>query len=158
MCPSETTNLLGKGDPLPDEDEISRYCPPWTFDKRNDLPSFKAFRRKPREEDLSVNHLQYYSDLTRTEAVDQIRHEMGQYYDLEPGSRFVVLSVGKVKESLRSVKIDPSVVFTPEPDKGKFSHSSIFGLPPRGDQLERDAAISLARLVTPGDVYPGDVP
>ena len=147
------------GAPIPDDEEISRYCKPSHYDRKRDEPTFLAFTRRKSEDDVSVNRLQYYlrqTAKTREEAINFIRSEVEAHYQLKPSGRFLVVNVGAVRNAGAKKGHLLQVLYTPE--SGKPSHSSIFGMPYEPDD-EITAAVAMLRaircLVTSQDIYPG---
>ena len=142
---------LVEGDPLPDEDEVARYCKPTDYDHETRSPNVAAFIRRSGEDDLSVNRLQFFHDRDREGAVDCIRKEFTAYtYELKPSGRFVVFGVSVAKNAALKRGCKISIVYTPKPSRP--SHSSIFGLPENYDNEVR-AAAALVRMVTQADTY-----
>ena len=143
---------LVEGDPLPDGDEIARYCSPGVWEKETHEPQVTAFMRKPDEDDLSVNRLQYYRGQSRSGAVGCIRDETGAYYKLKKSGHFVVFSVSAAKAAALNKGCGIDVIYTLKTSKP--SHSSIFGLPePEDYEGKVRVATALARLVKQDDIY-----
>ena len=149
------------GDPIPDDEEVSRYCQPSHFDRQRDEPKALAFTRRVSEDDASANRLQYYMLRTaksRDEAVEFIRCEVRPHISLRRNGRFLVMNVGAIKKAAAKKGYPLDVLYTPDHDQGKPSHSSIFGVPARVDD-EMAAAVAILRaircMITPGDIYPG---
>ena len=147
------SSRLQYGDTLPAESEIARYCKPSDFDSRTDEPRVSAFQTRPRERDLSVNYLDYYSRDSREDNVLAIRLEVGANLQLRRNGRFLVLEVGRAISAAKSVGQNIDVAFTPKPKQP--SHSSIQGLPSTENRGERTAtATALKRLIGKDDIYP----
>ena len=142
---------LNEGDPLPEGDEVSRYCKPTAFDLDLSEPTVLAFMRNENELDVSVFRIEFYVGCTRSSAVDYIRSEFGKQYTLRPKGRFVVFNVNGAKEVGRKKEVELGFVYSPKP--GLPSHSSIVNLPEDYDEEVR-LATALLRLVTQDDVYP----
>ena len=147
------------GAPIPDDEEISRYCKPSHYDHLRDEPHILAFTRRKTEDDVSVNRLQYYlrrTANTREEAINFIRCEVKAHYQLKTSGRFLVVNVGAIKNAGARKGHSLQVLYTPE--HGKPSHSSIFGVPSEHEE-EITAAVAMLRaircLITPQDVYQG---
>lgn len=150
---SPAADGLQKGDSLPDGDEISRYCTPLNFNPSKNQPSHLAFMRRAGEDNPSVNHLGFFSDLNREEAVKRIRSEVGNGYTIRPTGRFVVFNVGQAKDAAKEVDHAIDVIYDPYfPDKP--SHSLIMGMPEDVD-AETQVATAIQRLITNDDIYPG---
>ena len=143
---------LVKGDPLPDGDEVARYCSPGVWEEETQEPKVTGFMRKLNEDDLSVNRLQLYRAQSRAGSVGCIRDEVGAYYGLSKNGRFVVFSVSAAKAAALDKGCGIDVIYTPETSKP--SHSSIFGLlEPEDYEGKVRVATALARLVKQDDVY-----
>ena len=141
---------LVEHDPLPDEDEVARYCKPIDYDHDTRSPKVTAFIRRASEDDLSVNRLQFFHDQVREDAVACIRHEVGAHYELKATGRFVVLGASAAKTAALKRACKISIVYTPKPSRP--SHASIFGLPDNYDDEVR-VATALIRLITRNDTY-----
>ena len=145
---------LSNGDPLPNEDEVARYCRPGCCDPDTHEPTVSAFLRDPDEGELSIRRLQFYIARSRSDAVACIRHEFeNAKYELRRNGRFAVFGVSAAKTAAtkRSCTID--IVYTPE--KSYPSHSSILGLPavPTDYDDAVRVATALLRLLTKDDIY-----
>ncbi len=140
------------GDPLPDEDEVARYCSPDRYDHGADIPKVAAFMRKPDEDDLSVNRLQFFLGQGREGAVGCIRREASDAdYKLKPNGKFVVFGVSAAKAIALEEGREIRVIYTPQPPF--YSHTSVFGLPDDYDEAIM-LAVALVSLITPADTYP----
>ena len=148
MCPG-STNLVS-GDPLPNGDEVSRFCRPHQYDHVLDEPMALAFMRKENERDLSVNHLQFFVGQSRTEAVNCIRREFQGYFKLGKTGRLVVFNVAKAKATAQKRGFDIGIIYTPEFPL-KPSHSSIVDLP-ADHKDELSVATAIMRLITKADM------
>ena len=144
------TNLV-EGDPIPEGDEVARYCKPTDYDRELNQPTVLAFMKRRDENDLSVNRLQYYQGHGRAGAVDCIRCEVRTNRDLKPNGRFVVFEVAGAKVTAKKQGFDIRVSYTPKPSSP--SHTSIFDLPTDYDAEVRVAA-AIMRLITSNDIYP----
>ena len=139
------------GDPIPESDNVSRYCSPLRVDDRG-MPLPQAFQLRRGEGSLSVNWLEYFTTGDLSIAIDMVRaafHDRG--FSLRPNGRFAVLNVAEVKAVGRENSISLLVQHDPRPDDG--SHASILGI------LEDDflVAVALAQLVRRENVYPAVV-
>ena len=148
MSPAATD--LVEGEALPDGDEIARYCKPSAYNLDLGEPSFLAFMKRLTENDLSVNRLQFFLGLTRSEAVDRIRLEVKKHTDLRLNGRFAVFNVAEAKAVGRELGVDIGVIYTPKACRP--SHSSIAGLPADYEDEVRLAA-GLLRLITQDAIF-----
>lgn len=112
------------GDPLPDEDHISRYC---KFKSLvNDQPSGASFMLRPDDEFLSVNWLEYFGLTDCREQMSQVRQNIR--LNLAPMAKFAVLNVGNVINYVRENGPDNRVLSVlHEPEEDDPSHSGIHG-------------------------------
>ena len=137
---------LPPNDPLPDADDVVRYCSPSRYDHKNKRPKVGAFIAEGTPPELSVNHLQHYKGLSKHNAMARVRTEVGSYLTLKPKGRFTMFNVAAIKEKARRRNINLTIIYTP--DRDKPSHSSIFV------HVEEDVlrvATMLLRLTTQGN-------
>ena len=138
-----------EGDPLPDDDHVSRYCKPSSVGAHG-LPLASAFRLRASESSLSVNWLEALGAGSTSDAVAQVRALFrARGFALRANGRFAVLNVGAAKAVVRqelglSLRIDHD----PRPDDP--SHAAITGFP--ADDLA--IAVELTALVSQQDTYP----
>jgi hypothetical protein len=148
---------LSDGDPLPDEDEVARYCSPSRCDAITHEPTVSAFIRGPNEDDLSVRRLQFYVGRSRSDAVACIRQEFeNAKYKLKKDGRFAVFGVSAAQTAAAKRACTIDIVYTPE--EPYPSHSSVLGLPAAPDVPIQYAyavrvATALMRLLTKDDIY-----
>ena len=113
-----------RGNPLPDQDHISRYCPPKTT--INGQPTRTSFmlKHKQNEEFLSVNWMEYFGDVGMDAQIDKIRESIE--LSLAASGLFTVLNVGEIIDQVRrNSERQLSVLYEPTP--GDPSHSGIYG-------------------------------
>lgn len=135
------------GDPLPDQDHISRYCRPSTIDQG--LPQPGAFMPRAGEDYLSVNWLEHFEVPNLPAAVDRMRTAVAQSLDLRPNGRFVVLNVGEAKRAA-SRDAGFSLRIEHAPTESDASHAAIFGIDAHPVQIVTE----LIALISAGDIYP----
>jgi len=128
---------------IPDSNHVLRYCRPRTVTDGKIAES--AFEFRPGEEFLSVNWLEFFGDLTVDAQVEKVRGDMNKTLRLSVGGRFARVNVGDVKQRIE----DAEVKHSPSPKNP--SHAGIYA--PGKNRLT--ATLALARLVAPGDVFPG---
>ena len=124
-----------KGDQIPDQDHIARYC---SFSRLSDdgQPEPTAFMLKPAkpaeppEESLSVNWLEYLECPGRISKIAEIRRIYRETFDVGAQAKIAILNVGEVCDKVRTespdrrilqVHHDPIVPKDP-------SHSGIYNL------------------------------
>ena len=135
--------------PLPDTDDVVRYCSPIRYDLKNERPKAGAFIDARTPGELSVNHLQHYQGLSKPHALDRVRDEVDSYLTLKPNGRFLIFNVGAVKRQASQKGMGLSVFYSPECNRP--SHSSIYL------QVEDDVeklATMLMRMTTQATTYP----
>ena len=114
-----------KGDPIHDQDHISRYCSAIRCTENGQVTG-TAFRPRQVDEYLSVNWLEFFHLADRQEEIREIRKVLR----LEPGAKakIAVLNVGETISYVRTQSPDArnlSVLHEPEEDDP--SHSGIYG-------------------------------
>lgn len=135
------------GDPLPDQDHISRYCRPSTIDQGTLQAG--AFTPRSGEDYLSVNWLEHFEAPNLPTAVDRMRAVVAQSLDLRPNGRFVVLNIGEAK---RAVIRDAGFSLRIEhmPAESDASHAAMLGV----DAHPVKIATELIALISSDDIYP----
>lgn len=154
---------LNHGDPLPEQDEVSRYCSYSRLTHRKCEadnhtqcePHLRVFSTSTGEPDLSVGWIQYFWTDNRDLALAGIRVEFQAIgYSLSKKGRFVIFNVGQAIQVLKDMGYDIKIKYTPR--NWQPSHSSIYELPREGDRKRRrETATTLKRLITRADIYVG---
>lgn len=120
-----------RGDDLPDDSHVIRYAKP-TLVREDESVGGEAFQLRPGEASLSVNWLEYFSDISNPEQVDEVRRR--SRLQLRPSGRFAELNVGRTREHVQDELTDLRFVHDPLEAEAAFeadpSHSEITGLPP----------------------------
>ena len=138
-----------QGDPLPDDDHVSRYCKPSSVGARG-LPLASAFRLRASESSLSVNWLEALGAATTDDAVAKVRALfLASGFGLRANGRFAVLNVGAAKAAVRE-ELGQSLRIDHDPLPNDQSHAAISGFP--ADDLA--VAVELTALVSQEDTYP----
>jgi hypothetical protein len=114
-----------KGDRLPEQDHISRYCSPKTApDGQPTLASFMP--RSKKDPYLSVNWLEYFDLPDQPAQIAQLRQTIG--LTLAANGKFAVLNVGEVIDFVEKNDPDKRVLdVLHEPEEDDKSHSGIYG-------------------------------
>ncbi len=138
-----------QGDPLPDDDHVSRYCKPSSVDSLG-LPLASAFQLRSDEDSLSVNWLESFGAASVDDAIGRVRAAfLDSGFGLRANGRFAVLDVGAAKSAVRAeVGLSLRIEHDPLPDDP--SHAGISGYAAH----DLAVAVELAALVSEGDVYP----
>jgi hypothetical protein len=131
---------------LPDEDHVMRYVP-WgklRKDEDDNVLGFlgEAFRRRPDEEALSVNWLEYFEG-EREAKIEASAKTFRTTLKVGPKSAFGIGNVARIKEVCRARGASVRIVYEPQ-DKNK-SHSGIRRLP-RDDDILLDTLAADAFL------------
>ena len=117
-----------RGQKLPDQDHISRFCPPKTAP--NGVITATAFLLRPEDEGLSVNWLEVLKCLCRGDEIKEIKQTYSRKLKISKNSRIAVLNVGIMCNTVFEQSPDNrriSVRHQPEPDIDP-SHSEVFNL------------------------------
>ena len=154
MATSYPAARLSPSDPLPDTDDVARYCTPTKYDQENDEPLVTAFFPKGDPLEVSVFRLQHYRVRTELQAVNRIRAEIksNDLLKLSHEGRFVVLKVSDIEKKAEEVGEKVRVIYTPDFQAGAVSHSSVR---PRPSCDRMEFATAMLRLVTRVHTYPG---
>ena len=150
---------LNDGDPLPDTDDVSRYCSTNNYDRARKEPKVGAFQlseaeKKKLNPDLSVNRIQHFQVQSVERAVECIRQEFLTFgYRLSKKGRFIVFNVGDARAvGLQAGNYD--LVFKYSPNPPYYSHSSIFNVPVDPNE-ERVFATGMKRLLKISHTFDG---
>lgn len=123
--------MSNRGDPLPDNDHVSRYCPRLRQTENGQIRG-TAFLPKRDESYLSVFWLEYAKLPDRSSQVADIRRRMSESITLGGQAKLAVLAVGPLKTSVRTeYRRKLEVRHEPHLDDGKYvdpSHSGIHGV------------------------------
>ena len=121
---------------LPDDDHVVRYAKPTTVREDGSIDG-SAFRLRPSDKGLSVNWLQYFQGLDKSQQLDMVK----QSYRLtmRPNGRLTELNIGSTKLHVHARLKTLRFIHAPLAAEGEYqpdpSHAEIIGLPP-GDTPE----------------------
>ncbi len=117
-----------KGDPIPSQNHVSRYCSPTRCTESGQAMGTAFFPRE-NEEYLSVNWLETFGLATRSEELEEVKRILRlKGYTLKSSGKMAVLNVKEI--------IDYVMINSPEkrklnilhnPDRLDSSHSGIYG-------------------------------
>ena len=112
---------------LPDESHVVRYAAPRHIHDDGSVDGY-IFRLRPQESGLSVNWLEYFSQLTKPQQLEQVRQL--SRLNLRRNGRLAELSVDLARQELlnlafRHRPLEATAQYLADP-----SHSEIIGLPP----------------------------
>ncbi len=139
---------------LPDDAHIVRYISPSRVDE-NGIVNGKAFRLRSNEKGLSINWLDFFSDLDKPGQINEVRRL--SRLELRSNGRFAELNVGVAKQAVRAELPNLRFIHDPLSAVDEYeadpSHSQIADLPPVSDS-QRSAMIGdmIARRVQ--NLYP----
>lgn len=132
---------MKRGDALPNGSTVLRTA------KAKDLladPPVPAFILRPKEPDLSVQWLEYFSESGADDRLRKACHKVGQ----KPNRSGFVLFVGvdAARANLLAHRLeDVRILYTPS--RRDKSHSSVVGVDILQEQDQLNAAVSMARAI-----------
>lgn len=116
-----------KGDRVPDQDHVARYCPPSRFTEDGRITG-AAFQLRPGEKELSVNWLEFLSPAGRDVQIREIRKVLAlKMSRVSTAAKIALLNVGQMCDHVCANSSDGrslEVLHIPEQDDP--SHSGIF--------------------------------
>ena len=128
-------------DDLPDDAHVVRYVSP-SYMRDDGHVNGAAFQLRSNEERLSVNWLDFFSSLDKTEQINEVRRL--SRLKLSRNGRFAELNIDVAKQAVQAVLPNLRFVHDPLPDDDEYeadpSHVQIAELPPLSDS-QRSAMI-----------------
>lgn len=120
-----------KGDPVPDQHHVSRYCSRSRLTENGEVTA-AAFQLTPgkEQEHISVNWLEFLELPDRQSEIAEIRRVLAaKGLTLRRTGRIAILRVGEVLDFVRTEAPDSrNLQILHEPEQDDPSHSGIFGL------------------------------
>ena len=114
-----------KGDPIPDQDHISRYCSAMHCTENGQVTG-TAFQLRQIEECLSVNWLEFFHLADRQEEIREVRKVLRLKHGAK--AKIAVLNVGETIKYVRTQSPDArNLSMLHEPEEDDPSHSGIYG-------------------------------
>lgn len=116
---------------IPDEHNVSRYCPAKKLNDDLTRPTPAAFLPRPGEPYLSVNWLEFFQLPFVAEQLAKVRQALKSKLELRRSARLAVLGVGPAKRMVATQNINgPDVEFRHRPDEPDPdpSHAGIFNV------------------------------
>ena len=124
------------GTDLPDNDHVVRYAKPTTVREDGSVDG-SAFRLRPSDKGLSVNWLDYYQRLNKSQQLDKVRRSLR--LAMRRNGSLAELNIGVTKRHVQTRLKSLRFIYAPLAADGDYqpdpSHSGIRGLP-LGDSLE----------------------
>lgn len=121
---------------LPDNDHVVRYAKPTSVREDGSVDG-SAFRLRRNDRGLSVNWLEYFQGLLKSQQLDKIRQL--SRLTMRPNGRLAELNIADAKRHVQSRLTTLRFIHVPLAVEGKYqpdpSHAEITGLPP-GDSPE----------------------
>ena len=139
---------------LPNDAQVVRYLSPSQVEDDGSVDG-AAFQLRQNEKGISVNWLDFFSDLNKPEQLNELRRL--SRLELRSNGRFAELNVGVAKQAVRAELPNLRFIHDPLPAVDGYeadpSHSQIAELPPLNDS-QRSAMIGdmIARCVL--NLYP----
>lgn len=127
MC-SLGLDLGMRGDRIPDQDRVARYCSPThVADGRVEAT---AFRLRPNDEYLSINWLEFLNCLNRESEINELRRTYSaKGLITRRKGRIVILNVGEICDKVRRETPDTRNLYVlHNPESNDPSHSGIYEL------------------------------
>lgn len=139
-----------KGDRIPDQDHIARYCKPTTAPDGQIQAT--AFMVKKGEESLSVNWLESLNRLSREQEITELRKILARKLDVKLSAKIAILNAGAVRKKILTERSDRrNIEVLHDPTPVDLSHGGIYNL--KYDDVE----IAELILETVNESYPARV-
>jgi hypothetical protein len=141
-------DLRMKGDTIPDQHHVARFCDNKHID--GGFIQATAFMLRSGEESLSVNWLEFLNCSCRESEIDELRKTYSRKLKLGMKAKIAVLTVGEVREKVLTESPDRrNLKVLHNPEINDPSHSGIYN-------LRHDDEIIIAELIleTVRETYP----
>jgi hypothetical protein len=145
-------DLRMKGDKIPDQNHIARFCRPMQVADRQIQAT--AFMLRVGEESLSVNWLEFLNCSSRKSEIAELRKIYSSKLKVGSHAKIAVLNVGGVREKVLTESPDRrnlEVLHNPELDDP--SHSGIYNLR-QDDELIAELILETVHETYPARQYP----
>ena len=132
-----------KGDKIPDQNHIARYCKPTQVSDGQIQAT--AFMLRAGEESLSVNWLEFLNCSSRESEITEIRNIYSAKLNVGARAKIAVLNVGEVRQKVHTESPDGrnlEVIHVPLIDDP--SHSGIYNLK-QDDELVAELILETVR-------------
>ena len=134
-----------KGDKIPNQHHITRYCQPKYILDGQIQPG--AFKLRASEESLSVNWLEFLNCSSRESEITKIRNIYSAKLNVGVRAKIAVLNVGEVRKKILEESPDRrklEVLHDPAPEMNDPSHSGIYNLK-QDDELIAELILETVR-------------
>jgi hypothetical protein len=115
-----------KGDILPPDNHVARYCSRKFISERNSVAP-GAFMLKKNERYLSVQWLEYLKQPNRGEAINKVREMLSRHLKIKRQDRIALLNVERTCKQVVE-ESGQRIVMLHEPSLNNEAHSGIFGV------------------------------
>lgn len=116
-----------KGDPVPIENHISRYCSASRLTEEGQVTG-TAFQLRETDEYLSVNWLEFLQQANRQDEIQEVRRVLNSKLTLTANAKIAVLNVGDILDHVQANTPDNrSLRVLHVPVEIDPSHSGIYG-------------------------------
>jgi hypothetical protein len=137
-----------KGDIIPNEDHIARYCRPMQIDDGQIKPS--AFLVRKNEPFLSANWLEILNCPSRKKEIAELRNIYAGKLHVGANAKIAVLQVGEVKKKVFEESDDKRALeIKHNPEDNDHSYSGIYNL--KHDDIE--IARLILKTLRQADIY-----
>ncbi len=119
-----------KGDIVPDEDHIARYCKPSTISEDGQI-EFGAFMLRKVDEGLSVDWLESLKCSSRDNEIIAMRKIYPSRLSVGAKAKIAILKVGEVRKKVQTESLDKrilKIIHEPPADIPSDPHSEIYNL------------------------------
>ncbi len=136
-----------KGDIIPDDDHIARFCRPSHIS--NGTIQATAFMVRKIEQCLSVNWLEFLNCSNRNDEITEVRKIYNKKLAVSANAQIAVLNVGTLRNSIETESLDNRVLeVLHNPSSNDESHSGIY------NYKSDDELIAELMLETIEEAYP----
>ena len=118
-----------KGEPISDDDNVTRLCTSQNINPSDESPSPAAFILRSQDEYVSVKWLEFFGTLSREGQLEEVRRALASKMTVRSSARLGLLNVAIAKARVeRDVSADVVIAFLHRPDEPRPdpSHSGIF--------------------------------
>lgn len=138
-----------KGELIPDSDHASRHVSATSI-LSDGRVSGQAFRRRAEEDYLSINWVEYFGQIDRSDALREVRNALlAKGRAVGKNSKFAVINIGHMARHIKN-EANMELHVKHEPTPKDPSHAGIFNMP-KDDSL---IGSLIAQIVGTDAIYP----